>query len=285
MANDFELLREHIEQGSEEAFQTLVERHARMVYGTAFRVLADAQNAEEATQAVFVLLARKASSIRRETILAGWLYRTARFVALESLRAERRRRQRHEMLAEMNDTTDPVWPKISPLLEDVMARLGESDRDAVVLRFLEEKSFEEVGRTMGTTEAAAKMRVGRALEKLRRLLAREGVAITTTVLATALVAGATSTAPQHLFKTISSVALAQSPAAEGSLATLIKGALKVMAWNKIRNTGIAVVLILLLGGGAVFTALHLRKANSPALIVSTFEPMAGEWEVTAEEKN
>src|SRR5215211_1209282 len=104
MANDYELLREHVEQGSEEAFRTLVERHARMVYGTAWRVLGNAQAAEETAQAVFILLARKASPIRCETILAGWLYRTTRFVALEALRSEKRRRERHEKLAEMNDS-------------------------------------------------------------------------------------------------------------------------------------------------------------------------------------
>jgi hypothetical protein len=163
-----------------------------------------------------------------------------------------------------------------------MGRLGETERDAVVLRFLEEKSFEEVGRALGTTEAAAKMRVGRALEKLRALLAREGVAVTVTVLTTALLAGAASGAPQHLIRSISSVALAANPVADSSLATLVKGALKIMAWNKVRNTAIGVALVLLLGTGAVFVAQQKKAPVNQPLVVSTFEPMAGEWEGTFE---
>src|SRR5262245_64571004 len=95
MLNDFELLREHVAQGSEDAFHTLVERHAPMVHGTALRMVRDATLAEEITQAVFIILARKAASLRPGTVLAGWLHRTTRFVALEALRSERRRQQHY----------------------------------------------------------------------------------------------------------------------------------------------------------------------------------------------
>jgi DNA-directed RNA polymerase specialized sigma24 family protein len=91
MPDDFELLRQYVEHGSSEAFEVLVERHSGMLHGAALRVVRDESRAEEITQAVFIILARKAASLRRRTILAGWLYRTAHFVALETLRAERRR--------------------------------------------------------------------------------------------------------------------------------------------------------------------------------------------------
>jgi len=277
MVNDFELLREHVEHGSEEAFRTLVDRHARMVYGAALRVLGNATLAEEVAQAVFVLLARKAPSIRAGTVLTGWLYRTARFVALEALRSEQRRKERHDRLAEMNDSTDSVWPKISPLLEDVMAQLGAADRDAVVLRFFEGRTFAEVAHAMGTTEAAAKMRLARAVEKLRAALGREGVAVSGAVLTTALAAHGAPAVPEGLAASISSAALAGSAATQESLAALITGALKIMAWNKVRNIGVATALILLLGGGAAFVALSYKRPDRQP-IVQTFEPMAGEWE-------
>ena len=292
MTDDLELLRKHVEHGSEEAFRELVERHARMVYGTALRVLGDAALAEEVSQAVFVLLARKAPSIRASTVLAGWLYRTARFVSLEALRAERRRKERYERLAEMNDSSDPVWPKMAPSLEDAMARLGTTDRDAVVLRFFENKTFAEVAATMGTTEPAAKMRVGRALERLRTALAREGVAASGAVLAILLAANAAPTIPAGLSASISSAALAGGAVSQQSLAALVKGALKIMAWNKVRNIGVAVALILLAGGGGAFVAwrhgviqhlVALRHGTAQQQpIVRTFEPMAGNWEGTFE---
>src|SRR5262245_28856292 len=139
MLDDFELLRAHVECGSEDAFRTLVERHAAMVHGTALRIVRDAALAEEITQAVFIILARKAASLRPGTILAGWLHRTTRFVALETLRSERRRQQHHRQFAAMNDDSEStsVWDQVAPLLDEAMTRLGAADRDAVVVRFLE----------------------------------------------------------------------------------------------------------------------------------------------------
>src|ERR1051325_2945372 len=146
MPDDVELLREFVERGSEEAFRSLVERHTGMVHGAALRVVQNQTTAEEVTQAVFIILARKARSLRHNTLLAGWLYRTARFVALEALRAEKRRQQHTQEFADMKETTEgvSVWNQIAPVLEEAMSRLGATDRDAVVLRFLEQRSFAEV---------------------------------------------------------------------------------------------------------------------------------------------
>lgn len=277
MTDDLELLREHVELGAEEAFRELVERHARMVYGTALRILGDPASAEEVSQAVFVLLARKAPTIRPSTVLAGWLYRTARFVSLEALRSERRRKERHDMLAEMNDSGDPVWLRIAPSLEDAMARLGNADRDAVVLRFFENKTFAEVARTMGTTEPAAKMRVSRALERLRAALAREGVAVSGAILASLLTANGAPGVPEGFAASISSTALTGGAVSQQSLTALVTGALKIMAWNKVRNIGVAAALILLVGGGTAFVAWR-HGSSHHRLSVQTFEPMAGNWE-------
>lgn len=278
MVDDFELLRAYAERGEEDAFRALVERHAAMVYGTAVRVLGNASLAEETTQATFILLARKVCSLRRGTIVAGWLYRTARFVALETRRAEQRRQQRQDSFG-MNDSEQPPWQQISPLLDEAMARLREKERDAVVLRFFEGKSFAELSKSLGTTEAAAKMRVARALEKLRGSLAREGLTISLWALTSAVEANAAPAPPAHLSASTSSAALA-SIKTNAPPAALVKAALKVMAWNKVKSAAAAAVVILLLGGGTVFVAMKYQHHNARPVTVSTFEPMAGEWEGT-----
>src|SRR5437899_12205089 len=184
MSDDFDLLRAYIEDGSEEAFRKLVERHCGMVHGTAVRIVRDESLAQEVTQAVFTILARKTASLRRGTVLAGWLYRTARFVALDALRSEHRRQKYQHGFAQMNDALDSssIWEQIAPVLEELMSHLRTADRDALVLRFLQEKSFAEVASALGTSEAAAKMRVSRALDKVRARLGRRGVVVSTTAL-------------------------------------------------------------------------------------------------------
>ena len=283
MPDDFELLRQYVERGSSEAFGVLVERHSGMLHGAALRIVRDESRAEEITQAVFVILARKAASLRRGTILAGWLYRTARFVALDALRAERRRQQHLSHFALLNDSsqTASVWDQIAPLLEEAMDRLGDTERDAVVLRFLEQKSFAEVASALGTSEAAAKMRVGRALEKLRNGFARRGVAVSATALFAALSAHGASAAPAGLSATAITAALAQDAAANSSLITLVKGGLKIMAWNKMKSSVVTGAIVLLLAGGAVVVQQQAsRSANARPMSVAGFEPMAGEWEGT-----
>jgi RNA polymerase sigma factor (sigma-70 family) len=281
MSDDFEVLREHIERGSEEAFRTLVERHSGMVHGVALRVVGNEHLAQEITQAVFVILARKAASLRRGTILAGWLYRSARFVALEALRAEQRRQQHHERFAQMNSRSDSasVWDQIAPLLEEAMGHLAANDRDALVLRFLEERSFNEVAGALGTSEAAAKMRVGRALEKLRGALARHGVAVPAAALLAALSAHAASTGAAGLSATITTAALTQQGTAGSSWPALVKGGLKIMAWNKIKSGAVACAIALLLAGGALVV---WQRTSTRSLIVASFAPMRGDWEGTFE---
>jgi len=282
MADDLELLREYVERGAENAFRTLVERHAPMVYGTALRVLANGALAEEATQATFIVLARKAARIRRGTIVAGWLYRTARFVALEARRTETRREQRQENFLAMNNDAESIWREVSPFLDDALHRLGTADRDALVLRFFNDKSFADVAQALGTSEAAAKMRVARAIEKLRTTLAREGFIVSAIALAAAFEANSGPVLPAQLISSNVSAALAASGASNTSLTTLVTGALQIMAWNKLRNTALVAALVLLLGGGAGIMILKNKSHAPRAVTVNTFEPMTGEWEGTFE---
>ncbi|HEY2951196.1 MAG TPA: sigma-70 family RNA polymerase sigma factor [Verrucomicrobiae bacterium] len=287
MSADSELLREHVERGSDEAFRTLVERHSGMVHGAAMRIVQDEHLAEEVTQAVFLILARKGARLRRGTVLAGWLHRTARFVALEALRGEQRRRQKLEHFAQMNDSplSASVWEQIAPLLEEAMSRLGARDRDVVVLRYLEEKSFAQVASVIGISEGAVKMRAGRALEKLRAAFARRGVAVPAAALLAAFSAHGASIAPAGLSAGAVAAALAPEAAANASLGSLVTGALKIMAWNKIKSVAVACAIALLLAGGVMVVLEQPgQRAVARPVFVASLAPMAGEWEGSFESR-
>src|SRR3954471_23026488 len=113
--DDSLLLKEYVERGSDEAFATLVERHINKVYSIALRHTGNPHQAEEITQAVFVILARKARGLNQRVILSGWLYQTARLTAQTFIRSEIRRARREQeafMQSPLNEDAPEVWPKI-----------------------------------------------------------------------------------------------------------------------------------------------------------------------------
>src|SRR5215471_12707692 len=129
--DDNALLREYVDHDSSEAFSTLVARHVNKVYSVALRHTGNPHAAEEITQAVFVILARKARSLGRAVILSGWLYQTARLTALTFIRSEVRRARREQEAYMQTVSSEPeseVWPQIAPQLDQAMAGLSSSDR-------------------------------------------------------------------------------------------------------------------------------------------------------------
>jgi RNA polymerase sigma factor (sigma-70 family) len=274
MNDDMLLVREYAASQSEPAFETLVSRHINLVYSAALRQVRDPHLAEEISQAVFVILARKAGSLGSKTILSGWLYRTARFAAADALKIQRRR-QRREQEACMQSTfddhpMDAAWQELSPLLDEAMAQLRDKDRDALVLRYFENKSLREVGDALGLQERAAQKRVARGLEKLHSFFARRGIASTTAIIAGAVSANSIQAAPVALTKSITAVAVTKGAAAGSSTLTLIKGALKLMAWTKAKTTAVAVAAAVVASGTTAIViktgafGLGRGNANRPA---------------------
>src|SRR5688500_15833311 len=171
--SDHELLRDYASNRSQPAFAQLVTRHVDLVWSAARRQLRDAHLAEDVTQAVFLLLARKAASLDTSKVsIAGWLYTTTHYAANNARRGEARRRARERKAGEAMRTGSSHGPSIGfdaieTDLDGAMARLAARDRDAVVMRFLRQMSLRDVGAALGVSEDAAKVRVARAVAKLR----------------------------------------------------------------------------------------------------------------------
>jgi len=262
---DMALLREYAANRSDEAFAELVSRYVNFVHSAALRQAGDPNLAEEVTQAVFIILAQKAGKISDKTVLAGWLFNTARFAALAQMRAEAKRRQREQEaymqneLQSSNSTAEEYWRQISPCLDEALAALGEKDRQAVLLRFFENKSLAEVGATLNAGEDTARKRVSRALEKLRKFFAKRRIISTTAIIAGVISANSVQAAPAGLATTITATAVKGSAVA-GSTLALVKGTLKLMTYTKLK-LAVGVAIIVLLGAGMATVAISQTSGD------------------------
>lgn len=260
MNDDMTLVREYVVHNSEEAFSTLVSRHVGLVHSAALRQVRDPHQAEEITQTVFIILARKAGSLGSKTILPGWLYRTANYVSAAALKIKHRRERREQeayMQAVIQEgKTDSAWEQLAPLLDGAMSQLRDKDRDVLVLRFFQNKTFKEVGDMLGMEERAAQKRVARALEKLHNIFSKRGIDSTAAAIGGAISANSVQAAPAALIKTTTTAALAKGATAFISTSTLIKGALKIMAWSKAKTAIVAGVVVLLAAGTTTIVLKH-----------------------------
>ncbi len=225
--DDMTLLREYARNNSEAAFSELVSRHINLVYSVALRSVRDPHLAGEITQAVFIILARKADKLSRHNCVAR--------LAMPHSALRERQCADHSTAAAtprtggvyaiqtdsgtgfqpVSDAEAETWNEIAPLLDGAMGQLGQKDHDALVLRFFEGRNYREVGATLGTSEDAAKMRVNRALEKLRKFFTKRGISSTTAILAGAISANSVQAAPVTLAKSVTAVAIAKGAAASG----------------------------------------------------------------------
>jgi RNA polymerase sigma factor (sigma-70 family) len=271
LRDDMELAAEYARSGSEQAFAMLVSRHINLVYSVALRQVGSPDLAADITQAAFIVLARKAKSLHPNTIISAWLCRTAQYAAADARKSQRRRERReHEMsmdaLINRTGSESAVWNEITPLLDTAMGHLGEKDHSAIVLRFFEGKDLKEVGAALGVSPNAAKTRVSRALEKLRRFFAGRGITVSAAALAGAVSAHSVQAAPIGLAAAVTTAALKGTTVTVSTL-TLIKTTLKIMAYTKIKTIAGGSIIALLLAGtaGFVLHVVHAQAAGSKAI--------------------
>jgi RNA polymerase sigma factor (sigma-70 family) len=278
MFDDAALLRRYARDRAEDAFAELVRRHLDGVYSAALRrVGGDTHLAEDVAQQVFTAAARDAERLSRHPHLSAWLYAATRNVAANVVRGERRRKAReqeaqamHDILSgRTGDTTSPDahadWSRVAPVLDAAIDQLGERDRAVVLLRFVERRGFAEIGATLRLSEDAARMRVERALDKLRALLVRRGIVSTATALGAALVNHAVLAAPAGLAATMSGAAVVATAASTTTTAAGAMNFLGIMSTTKL-TVGIAgVVLAIALGVGLHEMQARRRAAAEDAL--------------------
>jgi RNA polymerase sigma factor (sigma-70 family) len=255
---DGQLLERFVAAGEEAAFAALVRRHGPMVLGVCRRVLGSLHDAEDAFQATFLVLLRRARALDRRGSLTNWLYTVAYHVALRA-RAEAARRQRQErQVAQMPQAVSPageVWPDLQPVLDEELSRLPDSYRSAVLLCYLQGRTNAEAARLLGWPVGTVKGRLARARDLLRRRLARRGITLTGGALAAALTDHASAAVPAPLAHATVRAAAAGLTAGATSAAvlSLAEGALKTMfvTKTKIATAFLLVTALLALGVGAL----------------------------------
>src|SRR5262245_270321 len=201
--NEWELAAAYA-KGDEQAFATLLRTFFPLVYSAAVRQVGELQLAEEITQSVFILFARKAAGLSRSVSLPGWLLRTTRFVAKDALKQMNRRRKREQAAAAAQASAAegwaPPWREAAPLVDEALLALPAPEQTCVVARFIEGRSFREIGASLGLSEDAAQKRVARGLEKIRLFLRRRGVTSSTAVVTGLLGINLTSAADAQVLQ-------------------------------------------------------------------------------------
>jgi RNA polymerase sigma factor (sigma-70 family) len=267
---DWELLDQYAQKGVQDAFAQIVKRYVDLVYMTCFRDLRDHHLAEDATQAVFLVLAQKAGALRREVVLAGWLFHTARLVVRNIKKQEARRKARERSAAEMLQKASPTelsWGGLSPLLSEGLENLGHKDRDAVLLHYFQHKSLAEVGRATGVSEDAARMRVSRAVQKLRSFFSRKGQTLAVGAVATLLMASSVQAAPPTCAASVVAVVCgtaAHTALAGSSAAALANAATKALFLSKLKMAAAVAAVTLLVPAASLATYRVITTRQEPS---------------------
>jgi RNA polymerase sigma factor (sigma-70 family) len=261
LLSDGQLLQRFALRTDQAAFATLVQRHGPLVLGVCRRVLQHDQDTEDAFQATFVVLARKASSISKHESVASWLYKVAYRIALRA-RADKARRQTHEQRTpprpEYPALGDVVQRELQQILDEEVQRLPEKYRAPILLCYLQGQTNEEAAGVLRCPTGTVKIRLLRGREMLRKRLLRRGLALSVVgLLGQALVEMARAAVPQPLVHATAGAAVHGVAPAVGRL---VDGILRGMCLAKLK---VAAVLLMTLALACLADGLLGRATAAP----------------------
>jgi RNA polymerase sigma factor (sigma-70 family) len=265
--NDGQLLERFTARGDEAAFTALVGRHGPMVLGVCHRLLRGGADADDAFQATFLVLFRRARTLERRASLAGYLYTVAYHAALRARAEAARRRGQERQVADMpraDRRAEEVWRDLQPVLDDELNRLPDKYRDPVLLCYVEGKTNEEAARLLRLPTGTVKSRLSRARDLLKGRLARRGVTLSAGLLAAVLAEKASAAVPSRLvattLQTTLLLAAGRATGAAAPAAALAEGVLKAMFATRLK-----IATAVLLAAGALAVGLGLGASARPAL--------------------
>jgi RNA polymerase sigma factor (sigma-70 family) len=279
--SDGQLLDRFIKRGEEAAFAALVRRHGPMVLGVCRRILRDSLDAEDAFQATFLVLFRRARAIDRAGSLGSYLYTVAYHVALKAKAGAARRQRREKEVRDMVRTQAPaeqLWDDLQPLLDEELNRLPDRYRAAVVVCYLQGRTIEEAARLLGCPAGTVKSRLARARELLRSRLTRRGVALSAGLIGAVLAGHAAAAVPPALVAaTVRTTVLVAAGEAAAPAVSLAEGVLKAMFVTRLK---VATGLLLALATALVTVGVlaHQSRAEEPAGGALAAEPPAAPGE-------
>jgi len=276
------LVTEFVQNGSEQAFRQIEQRYAALVYSAAYRRLHDHHLAQDASQAAFIVFARKAARLKRSVRLAGWFWQTAVNAARHIERERAARAKREEKAAmQAEDGRERLWEQIAPQLDAALQSLHGPTRDALIAHYLQGKTQREIAEAWGVHADAVRRRIKSGLGRLRKMLAARGTAVRSAVLIGLLSSRTAEAMSTELFDAIHHTAWGVSTGAlalEGSANAIAKGVMRMMTWSKIKVGAACMSTAAVVGGFTAVVAVQTAQPPQTEYLWTAITPQPKEMQ-------